>query len=1256
MWTTRRIGLLLLGLAIAGAAFAGYSFVLGGFDGLPAIPQAYLKPATGTVIPQYPVSLTIAQLQQAFGPYSSEGGTDLDYKNRLQIPGHDGVIACGSPVPNGTPLVTVAPISVALFGKSALRPRPGTAPEISTFHADRAVLRFDRPVSKIDEMNTSKIVGIELASDPDDDPNTPIERKDKRKGRIWISQNRKSLDPADHIVVRTPGPVFVQLPDDDTPYDPNVPHVWTSAVVEVFDRQNLPQKLRTRERSLIEKYGTPSSPSSSVREITENIPPVAALARADDLRKYGAVTDILTGATLPPPTVVANGLKVFLKPEKKDPVAPKRSEQRVASFSGVREVLLCEQVQMNLWADGTGGFPGADSTPEKKTGASPNADPPLSAAALTGGLLDAGTLISRLDNRSLMLIETPGSFRYNFDAAVATFDISPQVQPGQQNFVVVTRLSAKNLTDDCVCSKLILEMETGKTDTVPQPERPTEDGFAVRTITALGPQVYLSAQAEGLEASGTELKYARDPSGKRTVTTLRGTPAAPVVAKRDGSKLTAGDPVANATVEIVNTETVVQGKPQKSSVVSVLGPGRLELVDKGAEAGEKRSGIAQWGRWLKHEKEVQAGRTLDLLKFEESASFVDPLSGFSLKSNSIWLWVANDPKASDRKPTAGKSAPIGGVPERLVADGDVHVDSEEMVVRKTNKLTVWFRDVAPPKPAKMDAPPVVTKVDPLKPNGGQDAPLPAIPPVPGEQPKVAQAPPKEAEKKPIPNPIQLQADTIESWVVRYPLPPLNETAKKNPDSPTLKYELERARCDDNVYVHQDPDPNDLNRPKNGIDIQGNKLTLDHSPPAGSVLTVIGGRNKDNYAAVQFDGTTIYGQTVVIDQPNNAVSVDGRGRLKTLSASDISGNEVSNPTDLQVDWATKMRFEGAKAFAQFVGGVVVDQVVKPDPPGKPAPPRSPSETLPAPRNVGPINTTTNQTNLWCHQLDLTFDRPIYFNQLRSQDRNQPAKDGTKTAERPKLKKLFALPFDDPAAQPLEKLVVFRELAQEKDGSLARGRLLTAKQMDFDNRTKEQELYAVGPGELRILQPESEDANRQPADPNARTSAKPPAQDKGEMKLTVVTFRDKMTGTDTGNGAFQKADFPNGAVVMNTPATNLMLALEPHALPKGSVYLTCQDRMTVSSRKTKKDAPAEQWLDAFGNAEFKDDTRTGLGDKIRYDGIRAVLNGTEKRLATLMSNKKGVTNEQSLRAMKFVYNSKTGQVELSDTAGGAFSTGR
>ena len=84
-----------------------------------------------------------------------------------------------------------------------------------------------------------------------------------------------------------------------------------------------------------------------------------------------------------------------------------------------------------------------------------------------------------------------------------------------------------------------------------------------------------------------------------------------------------------------------------------------------------------------------------------------------------------------------------------------------------------------------------------------------------------------------------------------------------------------------------------------------------------------------------------------------------------------------------------------------------------------------------------------------------------------------------------------------------------------------------------------------------------------------------------------------------------------------------------------------------------APADQRLTAKGDAQFRDDSRTGTGDTIRYDGTRVTLEGTGGRLATLRSNRVGVNTEQSTRARKFVYNSKTKLVEVSETSGGTFS---
>jgi hypothetical protein len=1247
-------------MALCVAAYLGYAYVLGGFDGLPTIPDGYLKQAEGELLPQYPVSRTIEQLQQAFGPDSPEAGTSLEYKNRLQLQRHDGVIACGSPVVSGTPTVTVAPVSVALFGKRSARAKPGEVPDISTFHADKSVLKFDRPIIKVDDMFTAKVVSIELVSDPDDDPDTPTAKKDRRKGRIWISHNRQSLDPADHVVIRTTGPVYVDLPDETAPYDPNVPHIQTTALVEVFDRRNLPRKLREREIQLRQRFGTPNGTWTAVQELTESVPPVAALARPDDLRKPGAIADILTGATLPPPTVTARGLKVFLAPSKKAPGQPSRG----ASFSNVRRLVLSEQVQMNLWADGTSGFPGSEPDQPKKAQMSPNADPPPIALALIGGLLDGGTLADRLEHRSLLLIETPGSFTYDLENGLATFDIAPLPLPDQSNYVVSTRLSALNQTDYLVCSKLLLDLSDPSKSAKPgEATPPTDNGLVVRSVTALGPQVYASIQAEGLEASGAELRYIREPNGKRTVTTLRGTRQATVIVQREGSKLTAGDTVSDAVVEIVATVTGEGAKSEKTTLASVVGPGRLQIVDR---TGGDQTGVARWSKQLKHEKTMHDGRPVDLFKFEENAAFVDGASGFNLKGQSIWLWMSGMGKVTARSTsTPGKSSG-GAKPERLVATGDVHVDSDELVVRQNHKFTVWFRDVAPP-PTPPPHPPAAL---PLPADPQADATAKADPPKP---------------KKPIPNPLRVHADTVETWVERYPLPPEPGTLPGTTKSPKQKYELKTARCEDHVEVTQDPDPNDPARPANGIFIKGNRLTLDHAPPSGSVLTVVGGVDRDRWAEVTFDGTTIFAQAVVIDQPNNEVSVDGPGRLKSLTASDVTGNDLSHPSLLQVDWRTKMRFEGAKMFARFAGGVVVHQEVKPDPPGIRSDQLIHGERLPAPRMVGPANTTTNKSNVWCHQLDLTLDRPVYFNQLRKDDRNKAATASANPDRkgggegRPKIRGVAALPNDDPTAAEVERAVIYRETAFEPDGSLARGRLLTAKLMDFANRTKDEEwvrLDAIGPGELRIYQAETENNAPTATDPNTRVSAKLPDGKRGELKLTVVSFASKMTGKDKGNSAFQEAKFDDGAEVMNVPASGILdrldetalkrlkvepeailaAELEPHALPRGSMYLKCRTTMTVTSAKSRPDAPADQRLVAEGDAIFRDDTRTGTGETIRYDGTRVTLEGVEKRLAVLQMNKRGTNTEQSTRAKKFVYNSKTGRVEVSESSGGTFGSGK
>jgi hypothetical protein len=1285
VWTPRRVGLMLLGVVLLAAAFAVYAVFLGGYDGLPALPAKYLVRGYDGERVVYPVSNTVGRLQAAFGPGSPEGTADVRvYKHRLPIADRNGVMAIGTPLTDGSPRVVVSPVSVALFGPPAVRVRPGEQVEMTTMHADRAIITFDRPIERIEDMYQAKMAELQLESDPDDDPKALAETKrDPRQGQIWVTNNRKSPDPADHLVLRTRGPLFVQLPSDDAPEVPGTKHIWTTAPVEVFDRRNLPRKLRSRPDSLAARQD--QTPLSAVGELLEPnpIPPVAAAVLADDqkyhddlrkyvddLRQYNAVSDILAGRTLPPPTAIGRGLEVYLAPAKKDPNAPKRGN----SFSGVHDIVLGEGVVMCLWTDGNAGFPGGSRADPPKPAApgaarppSPNADPPFGLLALGGGLIDGGTLAERFEKKSLLVINTPGAFRYDLEKNYATFDAAAIAPEGGQNFVVVTRLNARNQTDDLICTRLELDMN--------DPDQPKGaggpaidgGGLFLRQITATGPQVYLSAQADGIEASCVKLVHTQDTKGRRSVTVLTGTTEVPVRAKQTGNTLIAGDALTPAVVTLTAADPPPgTPNPQRTTTVAVAGPGRMELIDRDPDTGALKSSVAQWAKRLDHEKWPKGGRTLDLFKFQENAAFVDPASNFSLRAADIWLWVANPPPG-DKAAKSSATAPLGGQPEQLVATADVHLDSTDLVVRKTNKLTVWFADIAPPK-VVAEPEPAPVAVDPKAmpvPKPGEPAAIPpvAVDPVVAAKPGVdgplppipapAAAPPKE----PIPNPIQLQADTVESWMGRYPVapppPPPGAPAPAKPPAPKTKYELLKARCDDNVIVHQDPDPNDPAKPANGLDITGNKLILENTPGGGgSVMTVTGGKGADGWSMVAFEDSVIYGPSVVIDQPNNTASVAGRGRLRSLTGTDLAGNDLSSPTDLIVDWSERMKFEGAKSFAVFVGGVVVQQEAKGDKVevkvAKPQPeivPVARREQLPNPREAGTVTTTTSLTHLWCHQLDLTLDRPVYFNQLRKNDRNKANR--TPAEPKPKVKAAVAVPLPDtdPARTPGERYVIYREQSVTPTGELTKARLLTARQMDFKNETKRQELFATGPGELRLLQQSKSDGGDK-AKPN-----QPP-----EMKLTLVTFQKTMTAVDQGNGLFQEATFEKGGVALRTPTTDLMLPLEAHALPVRSEYLRSEDELIVSSAKAKKDAEPDQRLTALGNAEFRDDRRTGLGDKIVFDGTRVTLEAGLGRMATLYSNKRAVNQQQSVRAKKFIYNSATGVVEQNESSGGTILPGK
>ena len=1197
MWTPRRVVLLLAGLALFGGSYLTYSRALGWLDGLPQLPDKF-RDSTGGEFrpPERATSPTVEKLREAFGPDCPEL-SDQNYPTKLEFRNGDSsvVLAAGAtPLVPNSHRVTLSPFSVAMFGKpkpAHLR-APGEVAEISTFHADKAVLEFDRAIDNPNDMNRARLVKLELVSEPE------LALPDPRRGRVHITNNQRSADRNRFLVLRTPGPVFYREPKNN-PDAGTGPDVWTDAEVEVIDRANLPRG-----------FGTAAPPT--------------APARGADLRDAAAVPAILAGQRLPPPTVTAIGMKIFFEPDPKTPGAKPAAKKEGGSFGGLRRIELREKVLVNLWVDsnqslvgGTGDAP----WPAQNLAA---AEAPRALAAAFGGPALA-TPPARQFEKALLQVETLGPFAYDVEKNLARFDALPQANPNLPNDVQVTRIlphgGGRQLLFTQVLELEFLGAPAGDAKAAappgPTPPKNGDGGSSFRTVHAYTytPGRYLTATSEDerLEAYGQDLLFDQ-PAGR---TTLIGAPLYVVlsneprakVEKAGGSVLTAGTRLKQALL------TIEPGPPpEKRATLRVDGPGTFELV----EAGAGGSWItATWQTSMAQVREYIGGRELDRLTFTDGAKFEDPKADYWLKGRELKLWL-------ERASAAG-AAGAGGkpLPNRLQATGDVTSHAADFDVEQAEFLTVVFRDGLPPPPRPAAGPPVPPPTDTAS----------AIPPPTGLVPPGTAGAPKEKPKPPL----KLRARVVDSWVVRYPTggAPKVDARRFDPtaaaapepkpeEAPALKYELEKARCEGHVIVHQDPD--DPEKPR-GLDVLGNVLLVDKTPQ-GSVLTVTG--TEKELGQVHHEGMSILGPKVVVDQLHNVCTVDGRGALSMPAGTDLGGNDLKQPETLAVFWRDSMTFSGSTKTAEFVGKVRAAQ---------------------------------GESWVVCHTLQVTLDREIYFNQLGRPERPpapapQPgaaAAKAPKEKDGPKVDRVFCYPAPDDARDEDRKAteVTFNQVERDEAGNVVKTQQLTAREIavfaqaqDDPRAEKYQKVEATGPGVVRIWQPGQRDLTGPDAAPPAGAAAKPAET---EMKLTIVSFAGRMTTKDKGK-VYQEATFRMAVEVYSVPAESPNVVVEKHRLPPRSTVLTCTDQVVVSTHK-RKDGPPAQRMDATGNAFIRSDEYDGWGEAITYDGQFVVLEGKGPSLARITSR----FQNSETPGRRIVYDRVRNRYEVDGTPGGTIQPG-
>jgi lipopolysaccharide export system protein LptA len=209
VWTPKRVLLLAAGFVVFLTAYLVYAHFLGGIDGLPPLPEAYSPIASdGGGPPETPPppqeNSANSKLRLAF----ANSWDEIKYRKiKLELQQRGIVLAAQDATiqPDGT--VKLEPFSLAVFRKQ----RAGEeVPEINTVQCKTAILRFDRPVTKIYEISGRRVTGAELHDD------------------ISIINNRRSRRVDDDICLVTQSLI----------YDEAQHHIYTDREVRVTDPQS----------------------------------------------------------------------------------------------------------------------------------------------------------------------------------------------------------------------------------------------------------------------------------------------------------------------------------------------------------------------------------------------------------------------------------------------------------------------------------------------------------------------------------------------------------------------------------------------------------------------------------------------------------------------------------------------------------------------------------------------------------------------------------------------------------------------------------------------------------------------------------------------------------------------------------------------------------------------------------------------------------------------------------------------------------
>ncbi|MCS7044747.1 MAG: hypothetical protein NZO58_00170 [Gemmataceae bacterium] len=237
MWTPKRILIYLAGTLLCLAGFVVYDFYLGGYDGLPPLPERY-APGERVVVELSPVDDEESKMNLAFGKESEEASRPY----KLDIGSKGVLIAVRDFEIEKDGRVKLSPFSAALFPKK--KADYGPFPEITTVQCQVAYLTLDKEVKTIMELQHRKIVGVELQGSTG----------------VTITNNHRTPAKSDDIEVTIKlAPVYFEEASN---------RIWTEGFVRLVDSSSQPNPTEVTAKGLEMQLAKDTQPLRAIGNST----------------------------------------------------------------------------------------------------------------------------------------------------------------------------------------------------------------------------------------------------------------------------------------------------------------------------------------------------------------------------------------------------------------------------------------------------------------------------------------------------------------------------------------------------------------------------------------------------------------------------------------------------------------------------------------------------------------------------------------------------------------------------------------------------------------------------------------------------------------------------------------------------------------------------------------------------------------------------------------------------------------------------